>query len=192
MGQVPQVLVLGVIGLPGDLQRHVVGLGVVDLLVPALDVPLPPRGNNLHLRSKALDGQFKADLIVSLSSATVADGVRPLGLGNLHQALGDDGPGESGAQQIVLILGPHHHGGDNDVVHHLVYQVLYVQLGSSGLDGLLLQAVQLIPLPHVGGYRDDLRIVVVFLQPGNNDGRIQPTGVSEHHFFHISHNSIPP
>ena len=31
--EVPEVLVLGVVGLPADLQGHVVGLGVVDLLV---------------------------------------------------------------------------------------------------------------------------------------------------------------
>ena len=36
--------------------------------------------------------------------------VSPLLLGDLHQPLADDGPGEGGAQQIVLVLGPHHHG----------------------------------------------------------------------------------
>jgi hypothetical protein len=40
MAQVPQVLVLGVVGLTVDLQGDVVGLGVVDLLVTALDAPL--------------------------------------------------------------------------------------------------------------------------------------------------------
>ena len=40
VGQVPEVLILGVVGLPADLQGDVVGLGVVDLLVPAFDVPL--------------------------------------------------------------------------------------------------------------------------------------------------------
>ena len=112
VGQVPQVLVLGVAGLPADLQGgDVVGLGVVDLLVPALDVPLPPGGNDLYFGGKALDGQFEADLIVTLSGAAVADGVGTLLLGDLHQPLGDDGPGKGGAQQIVLVLGPHHHGG---------------------------------------------------------------------------------
>ena len=58
------------------------GLGVVDLLVPALDVPLPPGGDDLHLRGEALDGQLEADLVVAFSGAAVTDGVRPLLLGD--------------------------------------------------------------------------------------------------------------
>ena len=38
VAQMPQVLVLGVVGLAVDLQGDVVSLGVVDLLVTALDV----------------------------------------------------------------------------------------------------------------------------------------------------------
>ena len=60
-----QVLVLGVVGLPADLQGDVVGLRVVDLLVAALDVPLPPGGDDGHLRGEALDGQLEADLVVA-------------------------------------------------------------------------------------------------------------------------------
>src|SRR5699024_11836924 len=52
VGQVPEVLVLGVVGLPVDAQRDVVGLGVVDLLVPALDVPFPPGGDDGHVGSQ--------------------------------------------------------------------------------------------------------------------------------------------
>ena len=163
------------------------GLGIVDLLVPALDVPLPPGSDDLHLRGKALDGQLKPHLIVALAGAAVADGVSPLFLGNLHQPLADDGPGEGGAQKIVLILGPHHHGGDDDLIHHLVGQVLDVQLGGAGLDGLLLQAVQLVPLPHIGGDRDDLRVIVILLQPGDDDGCIQAAGIGQHDFLDLRH-----
>ena len=53
VAQVPEVLILGVVGLPADLQGDVVGLGVVDLLVPALDVPLPPGGDDLHAREQS-------------------------------------------------------------------------------------------------------------------------------------------
>ena len=55
--------------------------------------------------------------------------------------------GRSGAQQVVLILGAHHHGGDDHIVHHLVHQVLDVQLGRAGLDGLLVEALQFVALP---------------------------------------------
>ena len=113
-------------------------------------------------------------------------------LGDLHQALGDDGTGKGGAQQIVLVLGTHHHRGDDHVVHHLVGQVLNVQLGGTGLDGLLLQTVQLAALAHVGGDGDDLGVIIVLLQPGDDDGSIQTAGIGEHYFFHFSHDVFPP
>ena len=161
------------------------GLGVVDLLVPALDGPLPPGGDDGHLRREALDGQLKADLIVALAGAAVGNGVRALLLGDLHQPFADDGSGEGGAQQVVLVLGPHHHGGDHHVVYHLVHQILNVQLGSAGLDGLLLQPLQLVPLAHVRGHGDDLGVIVVLLQPGDDNGCIQSSGVGQHNFLDL-------
>ena len=168
------------------------GLGIVDLLVTALDGPLTPGGDDLHLGGEALDGQLEPDLVVALAGAAVADGVGALLLGDIHQALGDDGTGKGGAQQIVLVLGTHHHRGDDHVVHHLVGQVLNVQLGGTGLDGLLLQTVQLAALAHVGGDGDDLGVIVVLLQPGDDDGSIQTAGIGEHNFFHFSHDAFPP
>ena len=40
------------------------------------DVPLPPGGDDGHLRGEALDGQLEADLIVALAGAAVGDGNR--------------------------------------------------------------------------------------------------------------------
>ena len=196
VGEVPEVLVLGVIGLPGDLQGHVVGLGVVDLFVTALDVPLSPGGDDGHFGSEALDGQFETHLVVALAGAAVGDGVGTFGLGNLHQLLGDDGPGKGGTQQVLLVLGSHHHGGDDDIVHHLVHQIRHIQLGGAGLDGLLLQAVQFVVLAHVASHGDDLRIVVVLLQPGDDDGRVQAAGVGQYDLldvlFILSHGMYLP
>ena len=123
VAQVPQVLVLGVVGLPADLQGYVVGLGVVDLLVTALDVPLPPGGDDGHIRGEPLDGQLKPHLVVALAGAAVGDGVGALRLGDLHQLLGNDGSCKGRAQQILLIAGAHLQGGDDDLVHHLVGEV---------------------------------------------------------------------
>ena len=185
MAQVPQVFVLRVVGLPGDLQGHVVGLGVVDLLVPRLDVPDSPGSKNLHLRSKSLDGKLKSYLVVALAGAAVSDGVGALRLGDLHQTLCYDGPGKGGAQKIPFIVGAHHHGGDDHVVHHLIGEILHIELGCAGLDGLFLQAIQLGALSHVAGNGDDLRIIIVFLQPGDDDGGVQSAGVGQHHFFDL-------
>ena len=193
VAQVPDVLVLGVVGLPADLQGHVVGLGVVDLLVPALDVPLSPGGDDGHVRGEPLDGQLEPHLVVALAGAAVGDGVGALRLGDLHQLLGDDGPGKGGAQQVLLIGGAHLQRGDDDVVHHLVGQVRDVQLAGAGLDGLLLQALQLVVLAHVAGHGDDLRVVVVLLQPGDDDGRIQAAGIGQHDLLDVLliHSLVP-
>ena len=185
MAQVPQILVLGVVGLAADLQRDVVGLSVVDLLVAGHDVPLTPGGDDLQLGSKALDGQLETHLVVALAGAAVADGVGTLGLGDLHQLLGDNGAGEGGAQQVGLILGVGHDGGDDDVVHHLVGQVGHDQLAGAGLEGLLLQTFQLGALTHIAGDGDDLGITVVFLQPGNDDRGVQTAGIGEDHFLDL-------
>ena len=50
MGEVPHILILGVVGLAVDLKRNVVCLCVLDLLLTGLDVPLTPGGNDLHTR----------------------------------------------------------------------------------------------------------------------------------------------
>ena len=183
VAQVPQVLVLGVVGLPADLQGDVMGFGEVDLLVPGLDVPLPPGGDDLHVRGEPLDGQLKPNLIVALAGSAVADGVRSLGQRNLSQLLADDGTGKGGAQQVSLILGVHFQGGDDDLVHHLVHQVGDDQLAGASGDGLGLQSLQLIGLTDVAGHGDDLGVIVVFLQPGDDDRCIQTAGICKDDFL---------
>ena len=194
VAQMPEVLVLGIVRLAADLQRHIVGLGVVDLLVAALDVPLAPGGDDLHARREALDGQLKAHLVVALAGGAVGDGVRALGEGDLRQLLADHRAGEGRAQQIALIVRAHLHRGDDDVVHHLVHEVGDDQLAGAGLQRLFLQPLQLVGLPDVAGHRDDLGVVIVLLQPGDDDGRIQAAGIGEHDFFDagLFHKYIPP
>ena len=162
------------------------GLGVVDLLLAALDVPQPPGGDDGHVGGEGLHGQLKAHLIVALAGAAVGDGVRALRLGDLHQALGDDRAGHGGAQQVgVFILRAHLHAGNDHVLDELLVQILHIQLGGAGLEGLLLQAVQLAHLAHVAGDRDDLAALVVFLQPGNDDGGVQSTGIGEYDLLEV-------
>ena len=72
VGQMPQVLILGVVGFTVDLQRNVVSLCIVDFFVTALDGPFSPRSNDRHIRSVCLDCQFETNLIVSFASASSA------------------------------------------------------------------------------------------------------------------------
>ncbi len=100
----PQVLVLGVVGLTVDLQGDVVCLGVVDLLVTALDVPLTPRSDDGHVRSQCLYGQLETNLVVALAGAAVADGIGAFFLAISATPLRCT-DGQSGAQQVLFVLG---------------------------------------------------------------------------------------
>ena len=194
VAQMPQVLVLGVVGLAVDLQGDVVSLGVVDLFVTALDVPLTPGSNDGHIRAQGLESQLKTHLIVALAGAAVADGICAFLDGDIGQSLGDAGACKAGAQQVVLVLCTELQGGEDVVLHKVLLQIQNVQLGSAGSLGLFLQAVQLGALAHVTGNGDDFAVVVVFLQPGNDDGGIQTTGVGQHDFFDVFlfHNKRAP
>ena len=185
VAQVPQVLVLGVVGLAVDLQGDVVSLGVVDLLVTALDIPLTPRSNDGHIRAQGLEGQLKTHLIVALTGAAVADGICTFLDGDIRQSLGDAGTCKAGAQQVIFVLRAELQGGEDVVLHKVLLQVQHVQLGSAGRLGLFFQTVQLGALTHVTGDSDDLAVVVVFLQPGNDDGGVQTAGVCQHDFFDV-------
>ena len=187
MAQMPQVLVLGVVRLAADLQRDVMSLGVVDLFIAALDIPLTPRGDDLQVGCKVHDGQLKAHLIVALTGAAVADRIRTLGTGNLHDALCQNRAGKAGAQQIALIIGSGLHGRDDVVLHELVGQVFDVQLGCATCLRTLLQTVQLTLLSHIAAHGNDFAVVIVLFQPRDDDGRIQTAGICQHDLFDLRH-----
>ena len=89
MREVPQVLILGIVGLRRDLQRDIVRLRIFDLLFPGIQFPETPWRDDVDFRRKCLDGQLKAYLVIALSSAAVADSVGAFLLRDLHDALGD-------------------------------------------------------------------------------------------------------
>ena len=111
VGQVPDVLILGIVGLSADLQRNIVSLRIVDLFVPGFDAPFPPGSDDRHIRCKSLDAQLKPDLIVALAGASVTDGVSPLCQGNLRYSLGNKRTGKGRAQHISLIQRSRLHAG---------------------------------------------------------------------------------
>ena len=188
MGEVPEVLVLGIVGFAADAQGDVVRLGVVDFVVAALEFPHAPGGDHRHLRRESLDGQFKAHLVVALAGAAVGDGVRALLEGDLGDALGDDGACERRAQQVLaLVLRARLEGGEDVILDKFLAQVFDVELGSAGLDGLFLKALQLRALPHVRGHGDDFAALVVFLEPGDDDGRVQTAGIGQNDLLILLH-----
>ena len=193
--EMPQVLVLRIVRLAVDLQRDIVRLGVVDLLLAGLDAPLTPRGDDRHLRRKRLDRQLETHLIVAFARAAVADRVRTLGQRDFNNPLGDHRPRKRRAQQIfALVHRARLHRGEDVVLDEFLLQILDIQLGGAGLDGLLLQAVQLGALTHVARHGDNLAVVVILLQPRDDDRGIQTAGIGQHDFFDVFliHDLYPP
>ena len=186
MGEVPEVLILGIVGLAVDLEGDVVRLGVVDLLLAGLDAPLPPRGDDGHIGRERLDGELETHLIVALARAAVADGVGVLRLCYLHDALGDDGTRKGGAQHIFLVLRTRLDGGDDVLVHEFVGEILDVQLGRARFQRLFLEPFKLVRLPYVAGDRDDFAVVVVLFEPRDDDGSVQAARVCQHDFLYLA------
>ena len=182
----PQVLILGVVGFTVDLQRNVVSLCIVDLFVTALDGPFSPRSDDCHIRSVCLDCQLETNLIVALAGCAVADGICALFQSDSCQFLTDDRTSERGTQQVaVLVNCASLYGGENVVLNEGLLQIQNDQLGSAGLDCLFFQTVQLCTLSYVCGNCDNFAVIVIFLQPRNDDRSIQTAGICQNNLFNI-------
>ena len=159
----PQVLVLGVVGLTVDLERNVMRFGVIDFFVTALDVPFTPRSDDLHIRCESLDGKFKPNLVVALAGAAVADGVRALFFGDLDKTLCDNRTCKARAEHIFFIQSTGLDGRDDEIVHKFIRQILDVQLGRARRKCLFFEAFELVCLADIARNGDDFAVVIVFL-----------------------------
>ena len=107
---------------------------------------------------------------------------------NIYDALCDDRAREGSAEQVLLIGCARLDGRNDIVINKFLGQILDVQLGSAGLERLLLQTVQLSTLTDVAGNRDDLAAVML-LEPRDQYRSIQTAGICQNNFviflFHI-------
>ena len=164
MTEVPEVLVLGVVGFSVDLEGDVLSLSVLDFLLTGLELPSSPRSDDLHVGSVSLDGKLKTNLVVALAGAAVADSVGALRLCDLHESFRDDGTREGCSEQILALINRAClHCRENILLNELLVEILDIELGSACFYSLFLEAVKLGALSYVAGYRDHLAVVVVLL-----------------------------
>ena len=150
-----------------------------ELLAKAL---LPPRGDHLQLRRQGGGRQFEAHLVIPLAGGAVGDRVGVFRAGNFHHALGDQGPGDAGAQKILaLVNGPGLDHRENEVAGEFLPQIVDVAYAGAGAERLFLQTVQFLLLAHVGAKGHNLGRIG-FLQPGEQHGSVQTPGISDHDF----------
>ena len=184
-GATPQVVVDGigvVVGTLGD--RHVVGVGVGDLVRTALQIPLTNRGDNLELGVEGLDGGLKTDLVVALAGAAVGDIGGAELVSDLDELLGKQRTGQSGKQRVLILV--HGVGGDGlgqELIGELIAQVEHLAIQNTQVEGLLLLGIQAgLLLAHVSADTNDIEILLV-LEPLNTYGCIKTTGICENDFF---------
>src|SRR5580658_6198295 len=94
MADVPQIAVAAVNLGAARLNLNPVLLGVIQAILARLRRPLPPRRDDLQLRSQRLISQFKSHLIVTLARASMRESRRAFAQRNFHLMLRNHGTSE--------------------------------------------------------------------------------------------------
>jgi hypothetical protein len=115
----------------------------------------------------------------------VGDGVSAGAGGDLGQAPGDQRPRDCGAQQILALvqrIGAQHRV--DELPRELIAQVLDVDLAHPRGFCFSSGGLEVLALADVGREGHDLA-AVVFLQPLEDDRRIESAGVGQHHLADV-------
>jgi len=145
---------------------------------------VPPRSDDFNIRRKSRGGEFETDLIISLAGRTVRDGGSPLSPCDLDHSLGDERPGNAGAEKILtLIECPGLHHGKDKVAGEFFLQIIHLALASASSEGLLFQTVEFLFLTNVGTKRNDFSSVSVF-EPIEDHRGVETTRICDNDFFH--------
>jgi len=183
VAEVPDVAVAAVDVFLALLDRHLVLLRVSDGILARLNVPLPPGRDDLDMRCDGFIRQFEAHLIVALAGAAVGQAVGRKLEGDFRLALGNDRACHGGAKQVsVLVNRARAKGRPNVIAHKFFAKILHVRRRRAGREGFLARGLEVFLLAHVANHGDDFAAVIL-PEPGNNDGGVQPSGISEHDLF---------
>jgi hypothetical protein len=165
----------------GDL----VLFGEVDQVGPALEVPFAPRRDDLDARFQRIVAELEADLVVALAGGAVGDCVGAGLARDLDLALGDQRPGDRGAEQIDALVdsvGAEHR--EHVVAHEFLAEILHIDLADAQHLGLAAGRLQLLALAEIGGECDHLAAIGL-LQPFEDDRGIEPAGIGEHDLLDV-------
>ena len=158
--------------------------GVSDQVRTRIEVPFAPRRDHADVGIERVVGKLEADLVVALAGGAVGHRVGAGQFSDLDLALGDQGPGDRGAEQVYALV---ERVGAEHRIHVIadedLAQVLDEDLGRAQLLGLGPRRLDLLALADVGGKGDD-RAAVALGEPLQNDRGIEATRVGEHDFLH--------
>ena len=171
--------------------RNLVLLGVVDQAGARIQIPFAPGRDDFDVGLQGIGRQFKTYLVVALAGGAVGDGVGAGLVGDVDQALGDQGTGDGGAEQVDAFIegiGAEHR--EHEIADELFLEIVDVDFLDAHELGFLAGGLELLALANVGGEGDDLA-VLLDLQPAQDDGGVETAGVGQHDLLCFRHGSTP-
>jgi hypothetical protein len=134
--------------------RDVVALGIGQQLLARQQIPLAPRRDDPDVRAQRVGAEFEADLVVALAGRPVRHRLGAGQVGDLDHPLGDQRPGDRGAEQILALV--HGVGAEHrkdEVAHELLAQVVDVDVfrRDAELQRFRTRRLEFIALAEVGG-----------------------------------------
>ncbi len=121
----------------------------------------------------------------------MGDGIGAGLLRDLDQPLGDQRTGDGGPKAVfplVQSIGSKHR--EDEIAGELFAQVIDIDLLHTHGLGLGAGRLDLLALTDVRGEGHHFAVIFV-LQPLENDGGIEATGISQNHFLDVRHEKTP-
>src|SRR5262245_36257781 len=175
MAHVPDIAVAAVDLVGGRRDWDVAFFRIGDRIMSRLDLPFAPRGDDLELWSKSFVGQFESDLVVAFARAPVGNSIGAFRQRYFNLTFRQKRSANRSAEQVLaLVHRAGFHKGPKVFGYEIISKVFDITLGCARTDRPFLQAVESIVLADVAGHRDDFT-PIVFLEPGNDDRRVEPS-----------------
>src|SRR5690606_24392225 len=123
--------------------------------------------------------------------STVGDGVGAGLIGDFHQTLGNQRTRNGSSQQVLAFIDSvRTEHGENEIASELFAQIVNIDfLHTQGL-GLGTGRLHFLALPDISGKGHHLTLVG-FLQPLDDYGGVQTSGISQNNLFDTRHAAAP-
>ena len=190
MAYMPEVVVAA-IGI-GLLHRHwnMMRFEVRDLFFPALNIPDAPWSNHFHLRSKGLDSELEAHLVVAFAGTAMRHCICAFGERHFSETFGKEWPRCARTKQVFFFVRSTCLDECPEVLlHKLFFLIELDKLRGSRSKGSSTDPIEISLLPNITTDCYHLA-VIMFFKPGYYHSSIQSTGISKDDF--LFHKSISP